>query len=105
LPHDTRKSDVWSLGVTFFEILIGRTPFELSDAEQFTTKEELEKYWTRTVSLFLFLKNFETLTVIFGTAPWEVGRKLEDVQRDGEVIAKDDCSKRRPAVHSVRCHG
>lgn len=28
LPHDTRKSDVWSLGVTFFEILVGRTPFE-----------------------------------------------------------------------------
>ncbi|KAF8887180.1 hypothetical protein BD779DRAFT_1528545 [Infundibulicybe gibba] len=49
LPHDTRKSDVWSLGVTFFEILIGRTPFEYSDGEQFTTKEDLEKYWSRTL--------------------------------------------------------
>ncbi|KAG5653104.1 hypothetical protein H0H81_002251 [Sphagnurus paluster] len=49
LPHDTRKSDIWSLGVTFFEILIGRTPFENSDGEQFTTKEELEKYWGRTL--------------------------------------------------------
>ncbi|KAJ7195516.1 kinase-like domain-containing protein [Mycena pura] len=49
LPHDTRKSDVWSLGVTFFEILIGRTPFEHSDMEQFSTKEDLEKYWARTL--------------------------------------------------------
>ncbi|KAF7364956.1 Protein kinase domain-containing protein [Mycena venus] len=49
LPHDTRKSDVWSLGVTFFEILIGRTPFEHSDSEQFSTKEDLEKYWARTL--------------------------------------------------------
>ncbi|KAF8073913.1 hypothetical protein FPV67DRAFT_774267 [Lyophyllum atratum] len=49
LPHDTRKSDIWSLGVTFFEILVGRTPFEHSDGEQFTTKEDLEKYWSRTL--------------------------------------------------------
>ncbi|ETW81318.1 hypothetical protein HETIRDRAFT_451140 [Heterobasidion irregulare TC 32-1] len=49
LPHDTRKSDVWSLGVTFFEILIGRTPFENAEGEQFTTKEDLEKYWGRTL--------------------------------------------------------
>ncbi|KIY46686.1 kinase-like protein, partial [Fistulina hepatica ATCC 64428] len=49
LPHDTRKSDVWSLGVSFFEILCGRTPFEHADTEQFTTKEDLEKYWARTL--------------------------------------------------------
>ncbi|KAF9483412.1 kinase-like protein [Pholiota conissans] len=49
LPHDTRKSDVWSLGVTFFEILVGRTPFEHSDGEQFNTSEDLEKYWSRTL--------------------------------------------------------
>lgn len=51
LHHDTRKSDVWSLGITFFEILVGRTPFEYVEGEQFSTKEDLEKYWARTVSL------------------------------------------------------
>lgn len=48
--HDTRKSDVWSLGVTFFEIITGRTPFELDDNEEFTSKEDLERYWARTNS-------------------------------------------------------
>ncbi|KAJ7062938.1 hypothetical protein C8F01DRAFT_108778 [Mycena amicta] len=48
-PHDTRKSDVWSLGITFFEILVGRTPFEHSDNEQFSTKDDLEKNWARTL--------------------------------------------------------
>lgn len=47
--HDTRKSDVWSLAITFFEILTGRTPFE-REGESFSTKEELETYWKRTVS-------------------------------------------------------
>ncbi|EEB89572.1 hypothetical protein MPER_12312 [Moniliophthora perniciosa FA553] len=49
IPHDTRKSDVWSLGVTFFEILVGRTPFEESDKEECLTQQDLERYWSRTL--------------------------------------------------------
>lgn len=49
LPHDTRKSDIWALGITFFEILMGRTPFEDSDVHGFRTQADLEKYWNRTV--------------------------------------------------------
>ncbi|EIN12938.1 kinase-like protein [Punctularia strigosozonata HHB-11173 SS5] len=49
LKHDTRKSDVWSLGITFFELLVGRTPFEYEEGEQFSTKTELEAYWGRTI--------------------------------------------------------
>ncbi|KAL5524676.1 hypothetical protein ACEPAF_9821 [Sanghuangporus sanghuang] len=46
--HDTRKSDMWSLGITFFEILIGRTPFEYIEGEKLTTPADLERYWSRT---------------------------------------------------------
>jgi hypothetical protein len=35
--------------VTLFEILVGRTPFEHGEAEQFITTEDLKRYWLRTV--------------------------------------------------------
>lgn len=57
LPHDTRKSDIWSLGVTFFEILVGRTPFEYEEGEVFDKKEDLERYWNRTVRILALLRD------------------------------------------------
>lgn len=81
---------MWSLGITFFEILIGRTPFEHSDGEQFTTKEDLEKYWARTVCLD---PNSILLTMLIlhtPTASGEMGRHLENVCWDGEDAAKND---------------
>ena len=41
-PHDTRKSDIWSLDITFFEILVRWTPFEYKEGEEFEKKEDLE---------------------------------------------------------------
>lgn len=42
--HDERLSDVWALGVTMYEIVVGRTPFEKNDAEEFLTRDALEVY-------------------------------------------------------------
>lgn len=84
---------MWSLGITFFEILIGRTPFEHSDTEQFSTKEDLEKYWARTVSL-TFRVFAHMLTSPIYSASREMGWELEDVQSHRETPPKDDFAQR-----------
>ncbi|KAI8459430.1 kinase-like domain-containing protein [Phakopsora pachyrhizi] len=47
--HDERLSDIWSLGVTIYEIVVGRTPFEANETEEFLTKASLEVYYQRTL--------------------------------------------------------
>ncbi|BGP20225.1 hypothetical protein JCM10213_005921 [Rhodosporidiobolus nylandii] len=48
--HDERLSDVWALGVTMYEIVVGRTPFEQTEDENFLNREQLEVYYNRTLS-------------------------------------------------------
>ncbi|PVG00265.1 kinase-like protein [Serendipita vermifera] len=49
LMHDTRKSDVWSLGVTFFEIIMARTPFENDRGDNLVCPKGMDVYWHRTL--------------------------------------------------------
>ncbi|KAN0060557.1 hypothetical protein ACQY0O_007197 [Thecaphora frezii] len=65
--HDERASDVWSLGVTFFEMAVTRTPFEQQD-EEFVTREQLQMYYLRTIS-----------GVWVGS--WDIPAELEDLVR------------------------
>lgn len=42
--HDERLSDIFALGVTMYEIVVGRTPFEEHEAEEFLTRDALDMY-------------------------------------------------------------
>lgn len=49
----SKSPDVYVAGalqVTCFEVLMGRTPFEKSDQEQFSSTAELEVYYERTLA-------------------------------------------------------
>jgi hypothetical protein len=66
--------------VTFFEILVGRTPFENTEGEQFATKAALEDYWQRTVR-FLVSPLLCRFTKDTGVDARKVVGQLEDVER------------------------
>ena len=53
--HDERLSDIWALGVTMYEVVVGRTPFEKDESEEFLNREALEVYckWDRSGSTAL----------------------------------------------------
>ncbi|GAA5883085.1 hypothetical protein JCM3774_000574 [Rhodotorula dairenensis] len=48
--HDERLSDVFALGVTMYEIVVGRTPFEETEDESFLNREALVEYYDRTLT-------------------------------------------------------
>ncbi|GAA5868767.1 hypothetical protein JCM8547_005371 [Rhodosporidiobolus lusitaniae] len=48
--HDERLADIWALGCTFYEICVGRTPFEETEEESFLNREQLEVYYGRTLT-------------------------------------------------------
>ncbi|GAA5848645.1 hypothetical protein JCM9279_002727 [Rhodotorula babjevae] len=50
LVHDERLSDIFALGVTLYEVVVGRTPFEQSEDETFLNREQLEVYYHRTTT-------------------------------------------------------
>ncbi|GAA5901464.1 uncharacterized protein JCM6883_000219 [Sporobolomyces salmoneus] len=48
--HDERLSDVWALGITMYELVVGRTPFEETEEETFLDRSQLEVYYQRTLT-------------------------------------------------------
>jgi hypothetical protein len=81
---------------------MGRTPFENSDGEQFNSNEDLEKYWSRTVRVFLFLSSTSLListTFFLFPASRQVGRQVGVLERDGEAAPADDCAQCGSALH------
>ncbi|GAA6020496.1 hypothetical protein JCM11491_001375 [Sporobolomyces phaffii] len=48
--HDERLSDVWAIGITLYELVVGRTPFEENEEETVLDRAQLERYYHRTLT-------------------------------------------------------
>jgi len=120
--HDERLSDVWALGVsamypktargsvrlivvtclqiTFFEILIGRTPFEAHASEDFSTQDQLTVYYDRTLR-GEWLGEWEMSTCALSIDCSGSGRLLTSCGSDGALAQGDDLSRLPQTFDSI----
>ncbi|CCA67823.1 hypothetical protein PIIN_01647 [Serendipita indica DSM 11827] len=101
--HDSRKSDVWALGVTFFEIIMGRTPFESDRGEQFISKDELDIYWKRTYKGKWLVSNNESIRKKMSRPLESLLRRMLAPNADVRVTASQIVSDPYWSTQTIDC--